>query len=116
MDTTQANALPDPAQPAVLVEADRVSLEAALQALLYGRKVSVNKDAFTTANTLIIERTVAKNDRGQLMEGREPMQASIVFSLWTNGGRCWVKRNDTDATVLLAPEDKVSCKVMSMNN
>lgn len=97
------------AAPAVVQmnAAYKQQLENAASQLLYGREIRFTASAFTTSNTLSIERTQAVDNRGLLVNGRETKPEVIVFSLWIDNQQCWLKREDTAKTVTL---DAVVCK------
>jgi len=102
----------DLAVPAILVDSEPDVITNAIQKLMFGRKVNIASNAFKEDYKLMIERSPATDDRGQPLNGREPMQPGIVFSLFMDDDRCLLRRDDTDDVVVLEPSDKVSCKPM----
>ena len=96
------------ATPAVLDMnlANKQKLESAASQLLYGRKVSFSLSAFAESNMVSIEKVSSRDERGQLLNGRELEPEVIVFSLWKHEQKCWLKRDDTDKRFFL---DGVTC-------
>lgn len=101
--------LPTGALPALLEASEQDELTTAMQALLFGRAISINKNAFTQKSTLSIERNAGVDAQGQPLNGRELMQPSIVFSLWMHGTDCWLQRDDTKDALRLG---SVTCKAV----
>lgn len=77
-------------------------IEGAVSELLYGREVSLANTVFTQDNKLLIERNIAKDQRGLPIEGRLDADSIYLFTLWLDNAVCWLKRNDTNASIPLA--------------
>ena len=76
-------------------------LEQAVSELLYGRQVSLANTVFEENNKLQIERNIATDHRGVPIEGRLGADSIYLFTLWLDDTVCWIKRNDTNASIPL---------------
>jgi hypothetical protein len=85
---------PIPALLAQPSQDSRLVLEHAIGDLFNSQSIKLANTVFTHRSTVIIESRVAKDSRGNLLNGREIRQADSV-SLLTEDGKCYVKHDQT---------------------
>jgi hypothetical protein len=83
----------------------RLILENAIGDLLNSQPIKLADNAFLQKSTVIISRRQPKDSSGNLLDGREMRQAD-TFSLFTEGGKCYVKHDQSGNIKLL---DNIKC-------
>jgi hypothetical protein len=83
--------------PALLVqpsEDNRIVLERAIGDLFNSQPIKLANGVFTQQSKVVIERRLAKDSRGNLLNGREIREADSV-SLLTEDGQCYIRHDQT---------------------
>jgi hypothetical protein len=83
--------------PALLVqptEDNRIALEHAIGDLFNSQPIKVANSVFTQQSKVVIERRLAKDSRGNMLDGRELREADSV-SLLTKDGQCYIRHDQT---------------------
>ncbi|MFT4789781.1 MAG: flagellar basal body P-ring protein FlgI [Paraglaciecola sp.] len=83
--------------PALLVqptEDNRIVLEHAIGDLFNSQPIKLANGVFTQQSKVVIERRLAKDSRGNLLDGREIREADSI-SLLTEDGQCYIRHDQT---------------------
>ena len=94
--------------PALLLQpsADsRVILEHAIGGLFNSQPIKLADNVFTQKSSVIIEPRQNKDDRGNVLDGREIRQAHTV-TLLIEDGKCYVRHDQTGHIELV---ESISC-------
>jgi hypothetical protein len=83
----------------------RLILENAIGDLLNSQPIKLADNVFLQKSTVIIDRRQPRDNRGNLLDGREMRQGDTV-SLFTEGGKCYVKHDQSGNIKLV---DKIDC-------
>lgn len=84
----------------------RLILEKAIGDLFNSQPIKLADNVFTQKSTIIIDPLLAKDSRGNVLDGREIRQADTV-SLLIKNGKCYVRLNQSGHVKLLV---NISCR------